>query len=92
MDDNGRIKMDFSKKELIVGAIELATKILLGLIAFVGIRLLDKVEENSNTNADVLNRVIEIKVQMENNQQRIYNLERDFKDFQKDYYTKSQSR
>lgn len=85
-----RIRMDFSKKELFVGMVELVTKILLGVITFIGIRLIDKVDENAGMNADVLNRVIEIKADMRNNQERIYNLERDFKQFQKDYYTRNQ--
>jgi len=35
----------------------------------------------------MLNSVIEIKIGMENNQERIFSLERDFKEFQKEYYT-----
>lgn len=84
-----RITMDFTKKELFVGAVEMTAKVLLVVITFIGARLIDKVDENSNMNADVLNRVIEIKADMRNNQERIYNLERDFKQFQKDYYTRS---
>lgn len=87
--DEQRITMDFTKKELFVGAVEMVAKVLLGVITFIGLRLTDKVDENSNMNADVLNRVIEIKADMRNNQERIYNLERDFKQFQKDYYTRS---
>jgi hypothetical protein len=83
-----RIKMDFSKKELVIGIIETITKLLLGVIVFIGVQLIEKVDSTSSMNADVLNRVIEIKVQMQNNQERIYALERDFKDFQKEYYTR----
>ena len=80
--------MDFSKKELVIGIIETITKLLLGVIVFIGVQLIEKVDSTSSMNADVLNRVIEIKVQMQNNQERIYALERDFKDFQKEYYTR----
>jgi hypothetical protein len=87
-NDQERITMDFSKKELIIGIIEGVTKLLLGVIVFIGVQLINKVDTNADMNADVLNRVIEIKVQMQNNQERIYALERDFKEFQKDYYTR----
>lgn len=85
--DNERITMDISKRVLAKNTIELVTKLLLALIAFMSIRLMDKVEAIDKANNSMLNSVIEIKIGMQNNQERIYNLERDFKDFQKNYYT-----
>jgi hypothetical protein len=74
-------------KEIIRSAIDIIAKIIIGLTAFVGLRVLDKIDNIEKSNASMLNSVIEIKFGMENNQDRIFSLERDFKEFQKDYYT-----
>ena len=78
------------RKEAIKSAIDVFVKIIIGFSAFVGIRVLDKIEAVEKSNANLLNSVIEIKLGMEHNQERIYSLERDFKEFQKSYYTNNQ--
>jgi hypothetical protein len=75
------------KKEIMRSVIDIIAKIIIGLTAFVGLRVLDKIDNIEKSNANMLNSVIEIKIGMENNQERIFSLERDFKEFQKEYYT-----
>lgn len=78
--------MNFTPKEWLVGGVEMVTKILLGLIAYLGVQLMDDVEIIQNSSADLLNRVIEMNVKMDGYSERIKNNEDEVKELRELYY------
>lgn len=79
-------EMDFTPKEWLIGGVELITKILLGLIAWLGVQLMDDMDIMKNASADLLNRVIEMNVKMDNYNDRISHNEDEVKELRKMYY------
>lgn len=79
-------EMDFTPKEWLIGGVELITKILLGLIAWLGVQLMDDMDIMKNASADLLNRVIEMNVKMDNYNDRISHNEEEVKELRKMYY------
>ena len=78
--------MNFTPKEWFVGGVEMVTKILLGLIAYLGVQLMDDVEIIQNSSADLLNRVIEMNVKMDGYSERIHSNENEVKELRELYY------
>jgi len=78
--------MDFSQKEMVVGAIEFITKGLLAVLVWLAVGLVNDMEQVKNSSADLLNRVIEINVKMDNNKSRIDELENDLKEIERVVY------
>lgn len=79
-------EVNFTPKEWFIGGVELITKVLLGLIAWLGVQLMDDMEVMRDSTADLLNRVIEINVKMDNYNTRIENNEKEIKELRKLYY------
>ena len=85
MNENEK-HIDFTQKELIVGAIEAISKGLLAILVWLGMNLMNDMESVKNSNADMLNRIIEINVKMDNNKTRIDDLENDMKEMERVVY------
>lgn len=84
MEDTG--KMNFTQKEMFVGGIEAISKGLLAILVWLAVGILNDMEDVKNSNADMLNRIIEINVKMDNNKTRIDDLENDMKEMERVVY------
>jgi len=78
--------MNFTPKEWLIGGVEMVTKVLLGLIAYLGVQLMDDNEILKNSTADLLNRVIEMNVKMDGYSERIRSNEEEVKELRDMYY------
>jgi hypothetical protein len=86
MNKNENDTVSFTPKEWFVGGVEMITKILLGLIAYLGVQLMDDVEIIQNSSADLLNRVIEMNVKMDGYSERIRQNEEEVRELRELYY------
>lgn len=78
-----------ANKWLIRGTAALANA-LLGVLIFIGLGILNDMKTVKTSSANILNRQIKMEVQQEVNNNRILNLESEFKSFQRDYYLNKQ--
>jgi hypothetical protein len=74
-----------ANKWLIRGTAFLANA-LLGVLIFIGLGLLNDMDDVKNSSADILNRQIKMEVQQDFNNDRILQLEIEFREYQKERY------
>jgi hypothetical protein len=79
-------ELKFADNPLYQGAMDFVTKAFLGILIYLATQMRSDMDIMMNSNADLLNRVIEMNVKMDNQNERIGRNERDIKELVEKYY------
>lgn len=83
-------ELNFAKSPLYQGAMDILTKGFLGILIYLATQMRADMDTMMISNADLLNRVIEMNVKMDNQSERINRNERDIKELVEKYYEDKQ--